>query len=409
MFCCFFVFTIGVLATSAGASPSQDGALVKVSNVHIGGFMDPHNEALINSTLDSSSQQGVSLYVIQLDSDGIAGANLKRLAKNLSEADFVTAVWIGPTSAAYSDELQPLLDSVDFVGAANKELAQKSNAEIVSSSLREFYADLDGKTVKRLDYTLDMGCSKKEVESKTQKCEDVKLDSNENFKLAIAPRFEKLSPIANLGHSLIKPGFAVGILVMGLCLLAFEFFAASIGIAAIAGTLACLSGIYGLGYLPTQWWSVAIVVLGVGALVIDVQAGGVGLYTAAGTIMIFFGALFAVERGGSYGVTIISSVIITIMALLFTVGAIPSLIRTRFGTPTIGREDFIGEEGVADGDIDPEGSVKLRGGSWKARTNHATPIKDGEKCRIIKIEGIILEVEPLVGAAIDHREKRSKS
>ena len=145
MFCCFFVFTIGVLATSAGASPSQDGALVKVSNVHIGGFMDPHNEALINSTLDSSSQQGVSLYVIQLDSDGIAGANLKRLAKNLSEADFVTAVWIGPTSAAYSDELQPLLDSVDFVGAANKELAQKSNAEIVSSSLREFYADLDGR------------------------------------------------------------------------------------------------------------------------------------------------------------------------------------------------------------------------------------------------------------------------
>lgn len=385
---------------------------IKVLNVHVGGFLDPHNQSLIFDTLETAKKQGVTLYVIQLDSDGIAGANLDAIAERLLEADFVTSIWIGPTSAVFSNVLDPLVDSVDFVGAANKSLAEKADTTIIAPSLREFLAELDQKTAPRLGFEIDTGCSKEEVNAKDADigpCADVELAQDENFKLNIAPRFEKLSPIANLGHSLIKPGFAVGLLVLGLCLLAFEFFAASVGVAAIAGTISGLCGVYGLGYLPTQWWAIAMVVIGVGALVIDVQAGGVGLYSGLGTLLIFFGSFFATGRSDTFAVTIIGSVIITIMALLFCIGAIPSLIRTRFGTPTIGREDFIGDEGVADGDINPEGSIKLRGGSWKARTNHATPIKDGEKCRIIKIEGIVLEVEPLVGAAKDHREKRAKS
>ncbi|HMS25277.1 MAG TPA: NfeD family protein [Acidimicrobiia bacterium] len=406
---CISGIVLCTLLPNAFAATPDTGSTLNVSNVHIGGFMDPHNEALISQTLKSANENNVSLYVIQLDSNGVAGADINRIARKLSQADFVVAIWVGPTSAVYSDVLSPLLEAADFVGAADKSLANKSDATIIAPSLREFLAQLDNKKVSRLDYVLDMGCSKKEVtaeDAKSELCKDVKFAKNENFQLNIAPRFEKLSPIANLGHSLIKPGFAMGLLVMGLCLLAFEFFAASVGVAAIAGTIASLCGVYGLGYLPTQWWAVALCVLGVGALVIDVQAGGVGLYTAVGSVSIFAGTFFATDRSGPYGVTIVGAIIITIMALLFAVGAIPSLIRTRFGTPTIGREDFIGDEGIADGDIDPEGSVKLRGGSWKARTNHATPIKDGEKCRIIKIEGIILEVEPLVGAAIDHREKR---
>ena len=197
-------------------------------------------------------------------------------------------------------------------------------------------------------------------------------------------------------------------MVLGLCLLAFEFYAASVGVASLAGIGAVIAGIYGLGYLPTHWWAVALVGLGIVAMVIDVQAGGVGFYTILGTILLSIGSFFATERGGSYQVSWIATVAVVVMALLFMVGAIPSLIRTRFGTPTIGREDFIGEEGIANGDINPEGNIILRGASWKARTNHATPIRDGEHCKVIKIEGIVLEVEPLVGAAVDYREKRSK-
>lgn len=382
----------------------------RILTVHIGGFMDPHNESLIRSTLKKASTSGVDLYIIQLDSDGIAGANDNELTQLIKDAPFVTAIWIGPTSVAYSTELKSFAHSGDFLGAASKQLATKSGATIVAPSLREFVAQLDGKSAGHKGI-VDTGCSRKDIRADkgTEKvCGSIKLTGKENFAITAQLMFEKLSPISNLGHAFISPGFAVGILVMGLCLLAFEYFAASVGVAAVAGILGAISGIYGLGYLPTHWWAVGLVGLGVLAMVIDVQAGGVGFYTALGIILLIVGSLFATQ-GENYRVSIASVAIIVIMALLFMVGAIPSLIRTRFGTPTIGREDFVGEEGTADGDIDPEGSVTLRGASWKARTNHSTPINDGEKCRVIKIEGIILEVEPLVGAAIDYREKRAKS
>ena len=51
----------------------------------------------------------------------------------------------------------------------------------------------------------------------------------------------------------------------------------------------------------------------------------------------------------------------------------PAMVRTRFATPTIGREWMIGEMGEAVVAVDPEGVVEVRGAQWRARTNRATP------------------------------------
>jgi membrane-bound serine protease (ClpP class) len=91
--------------------------------------------------------------------------------------------------------------------------------------------------------------------------------------------------------------------------------------------------------------------------------------------------------------------------LTFIVG-MPSMVRTRFATPTIGREWMIGEEGTVIDDVDPEGVVQVGEGRWRARTNRATPVAAGETVRVAAIDGITLEVEPLEGAARDYREMR---
>jgi membrane-bound serine protease (ClpP class) len=93
--------------------------------------------------------------------------------------------------------------------------------------------------------------------------------------------------------------------------------------------------------------------------------------------------------------------------LTFIVG-MPSMTRTRFATPTVGREWMIGAEGVAVVEISPEGTVQVGDGQWRARTNRATPIPVGEPLRVIAIDGVTLEVEPLEGAAKDYREMRKK-
>jgi membrane-bound serine protease (ClpP class) len=70
---------------------------------------------------------------------------------------------------------------------------------------------------------------------------------------------------------------------------------------------------------------------------------------------------------------------------------------------------MIGSMGSAAGDISPEGVVRIDEGSWRARTNRATPIKAGDAVRVVAIDGATLEVEPETGGARDYRERRGAS
>jgi membrane-bound serine protease (ClpP class) len=62
---------------------------------------------------------------------------------------------------------------------------------------------------------------------------------------------------------------------------------------------------------------------------------------------------------------------------------------------------MLGELGTAMSDVDPDGVVTVRDAPWRARTNRATPIRSGEAIRVAGIDGLLLEVEPLEGAAKD--------
>ena len=94
--------------------------------------------------------------------------------------------------------------------------------------------------------------------------------------------------------------------------------------------------------------------------------------------------------------------------LTFIVG-MPSMVRTRFATPTIGREWMIGQLGSAVTNVDPEGLVTVANARWRARTNRATPLQVGDPVRVVAIDGVTLEVEPEEGGARDYRERRSST
>jgi membrane-bound serine protease (ClpP class) len=196
---------------------------------------------------------------------------------------------------------------------------------------------------------------------------------------------------------------------IGLALLVFEFFTAGIGIAGVVGAICAMLGTYGLASLPVRGWAVALIVLALVAFAVDVQVGVPRFWTGVGLVM-FVVASFALYRpiDGSNmrmsWITLVSG--IAMMALAFIVG-MPSMVRTRFATPTIGREWLIGTEGVAVSDVNPEGIVNVHDAQWRARTNRSTPITSGSSFRVAAIDGVTLEIEPLEGAARDYREKRT--
>ena len=84
------------------------------------------------------------------------------------------------------------------------------------------------------------------------------------------------------------------------------------------------------------------------------------------------------------------------------------MVRTRFATPTIGREWMIGEIGDAVEDVDPDGSSRSATHAGGRAPTGRRRSSAGEPIRVVAIDGVTLEIEPLEGAARDYREHRTK-
>jgi len=227
---------------------------------------------------------------------------------------------------------------------------------------------------------------------------------------AATTRFFKLGTVEQLMHTSASAALAYLFFSFGLALLVFEFYTAGIGIAGFVGALCTLLGTFGLAELPVRPVGIILLILAVIAFAVDVQVGiprfwtGVGVLTYVIASFVLYGPVQEEALRLSW-LTLTAGV--ASMTLAFVVG-MPSMVRTRFATPTIGREWLIGQQGVAATDIAPEGEADVRGAKWRARTNRATPIKSGQPLKVAAIDGVTLDVEPLEGAARDYREMRKR-
>jgi membrane-bound serine protease (ClpP class) len=197
-------------------------------------------------------------------------------------------------------------------------------------------------------------------------------------------------------HSVASPNVAFAMLLIALAMAVFEFYTAGVGVA--AGTAAVFGALaaYGLGVLPTRPLSVALLFLAVLGLAIDVQAGAPRVWTGVGIVAFVLGAL-RLYAGLSVSLWVV--IVMGLLVVLFMVSGMPAMVRTRFSTPTIGRNAMIGGLGVALSGVDPDGTVEVNGAPWRARTNRATPIGSGDRIRVVAIDGLVLEVEPETGGA----------
>jgi len=62
-------------------------------------------------------------------------------------------------------------------------------------------------------------------------------------------------------------------------------------------------------------------------------------------------------------------------------------------TPQIGRESLIGKTGIASTDLDPHGIIRIENELWKVEA--LSPVKKGEKVRVLSATGLFLQVEPV--------------
>ncbi len=421
------VATLGLLALvvasflGAGPASAQDSHCVEkgcVRVLQVAGLVDPILADFVRGGVDEANgTPGYVGVILELDSDGVVldDADFVEFARALTTSRVPVTAWVGTGAVARGGaaELVAVLDGSTMAPGAEV-------GDIVEQRLarREFGDLLEGDLAQLRDETVGPGRAKEigliEREAPTAgdhlvgldgvKVEQVTADDGEVRTQPVSRVvISKLGLWSQLLHTAASPALAYILLCVGVGLLIFEFFTAGIGVAGVVGAAAfALSG-YGLGVLPTRTW--ALVVLGVATVgfAIDVQAGIPRFWTAVGSVGWIVGSIWLFE---SVSLPWISLAVGTGGLLVSMISGMPAMVRSRFGTPTIGRDWMIGASGTAVTAVDPDGTVEVEGAQWRARTNRATPIAEGEEIRVVAIDGLTLEVEPPEGGAVDYREQR---
>jgi membrane-bound serine protease (ClpP class) len=425
---------MGVLTANGAQASTGADKLAPVDVVEVSGIVDAIVAQSIGESIERSQNNGAQAVVLQFNTKGavVGRDRMAEIATAIQESKIPVAIWVGPSgSRAYGLPAQLLAvadvtamapgarvgrtgtmltvngkpltfgtaddavhaGTLGFLEAREQNVLKFSTDDRGVPVLRNMLFALDGLTIRgtTLDTVADV------------------LDKNgQVIREATTVRFFKLGLMPRLLHTVASPPSAYLLTTIGLALLIFEFFTAGIGIGAFVGSVCLVLGTLGMGALPMSSFGLALLILSMIAFAIDVQVGVPRLWTGLGLVA-YIGASFTMFQSTD-GMTMRPGwlslmVCIVGVALTFIVG-MPSMVRTRFATPTIGRENLVGTTGVAVGDVNPEGIVLVDGAQWRARTNRATPLANNAEIRVASIDGITLQVEPLEGAARDYREAR---
>lgn len=439
--CAFFGLASGAAAAEGSGNAAAEAAAAQLSPVdvqEVSGLLDEIQADAIEKALVRSADAGSQALIFQVNTRGavISRERMVELLEQIVASEVPVAIWVGPSGSRLYGMAAQMLAAADVTAMAPGSRIGKMGTPVIAKGVTfdfgastdllqtetlgfadarktgalKFASNDEGVPVlKNMVFTLD-GLTVDGPNSKTTVLDTVaeSLDgTGQVVREATTVRFFKLGLLAQLFHTVASSPVTYLLLVIGLSLLIFEFFTAGIGVAGLVGAVCSVLACFGLAELPIRGAALVAMLLAMVAFAVDVQVGVPRLWTGVGIALFSIGSLFLFRDvdGASLRPSWITLLVgIGGAALTYIVG-MPSMTRTRFGTPTIGREWMVGSQGVALDDISPEGTVRVHEGAWRARTNRATPIERGETVNVVAIDGVTLEVEPLEGAAKDYRER----
>ncbi len=414
---------IAVLLIPSVASAQADQAEVPpIDVIDVSGPIDELGAEFIIGAITAAHDDGAQAVILQIDSPGAVDESIREVIEIVASPPLPVIAWIGDapatarggaldmaaaaslTLAAPGVEIgysSPLIVGGDAPGASGFEtlvVVSEPGGPVdgLEPALGGLIVSLDGMqfTVAGSIVALDTAV---EV-----------TDDDGNIRRQVAPqvRFQEPGLLTRTMRLALQPEAIFFFLVAGLSLVVFEFYAIGPGVAAATAALPLLLAGYGLVVLPVGWgfW---LVLLCIWLLASDYQRGGFGVLSYAASIVLPVGGWFIVDTRPQIEQSVWSVIVIALGVMLFFMFAMPTVARSRFTTPTMGREYLIGKEGRAVTDaVAGVLTVEVDGASWHGTTFRESSIVAGSPVTVQAIQGLYLEVVELVEVDPDREEDR---
>jgi membrane-bound serine protease (ClpP class) len=412
-----------LLVLFAAAPVSADIPVVELE-----GIIHAVSAGYVTSAIDRADAEGAPLLVLRLDTPGGLDTSMRQIIDKMLNCRTPVAVFVGPSGARAASAGFLITIAADIaamapgtnIGAAhpvsamgpgtmdevtskkaasdaaayirskaerrgrNVEMAEKAVLEsrsftdrealdlklidLVARDVPELLAALDGRQVRRFDgSTVTLRLNGQRAVATTMNWRQGVLSAIARPEVLF---LLLLGALAGLGAELSHPGAILPGMVGLVCLILF-LFASQI--------------------IPVNWAGVLLILLAVALFAAEVKVASYGLLTAGGLVAMILGAMMLVDsplpemRVGLR--TLLPATVAMAAAVILLVNLI---VRAQRHRPVTGTAGMIGQAGVAETEIAPEGWVRVFGERWRSVADQ--PVAAGERVTVTSVAGLTLKV-----------------
>jgi membrane-bound serine protease (ClpP class) len=398
-----------------------------INVIEINGIINPVAAKFITEAIDQSEEDGAQCLIIQMDTPGGLMDSMRNIVKKLLSARVPTVVYVSPpgaraasagvfiTMAAHIAAMAPSTN----IGAAHPVTLgsqQKENKAMMEKVVNDAVAQIKGIAKKR-------GRNIKWAEKAVRK--SVSITEGEALKLKVidlvAPDLDSLlakldgrkvkidsqtKVLATKGTSINRrqmgwryrfldiisnPTIAYLMLMLGIYGIFFELSNPGAILPGVIGAIFLILAFFALQMLPINYAGLALILLGIVLFIAEVKITSYGMLSVGGVVCMLLGSIMLAENLPEY-MKISKGVIIpaVLVSAGFFVFAVTMALRARRKKPTTGVDGLIGEVGVSETVVDPEGTISIHGELWRAECDER--IEKGERIKVVGVDHLKLRV-----------------
>jgi len=400
--------------------------------VDVTGIIHPVTVEVISSALDQAEAQHAGAVIVRLSTPGGLLDPTREIMERVLRSKAPVIMWVGPAGARAASAGFFLLEAGDVaamapgtntgashpVSGSGEDLESEMNRKVENdtAALLRTVAGHRGRNVDAAEKTVRSSVSYTDKEALDQHVIDViaadpaallhALDGREitrfdgskqtlHFASAADSAIDYFEPTLRqrLLSAIADPNIALLLLVLGALGIYAEFSSPGMVLPGVLGAIAFLLGLAALAMFPIAWLGAALMILGLAFFVLEAKFATHGILTTGGAVALLLGALMLIDTNEpALRIRFSMALAVTIPFALITSFLLSIAVRARRNKVVTGMGALTGSYGVAAGELNPSGTVIIRGEYWNAvATNRVGP---AERVRVTAAEGLTLKVEP---------------
>jgi membrane-bound serine protease (ClpP class) len=198
---------------------------------------------------------------------------------------------------------------------------------------------------------------------------------------------------ARLLAVITDPSAALLLMTIGIWGLILEFFHPGTGVPGVIGGICLLLGLYALQLLPVNYAGLALILLGIAFMTAEAFVPSFGVLGIGGIAAFVVGAVILIDtEQPGFGVPITFIVTVATLSALLIGGVVSMALRARRRRVVSGEGRLIGALGTVVKATSAQSWAHVDGETWQVVCR--TPLRHGEKVRVLARNGLVLEVAP---------------